>query len=357
MTTRSTPDWGPIRADYPGLENIAYLDTSSCGLVARGTVDEATAEQDRLMREGSARLGHWYGNGRKDVAHVVAAHIGGDDAGTALLQSFTSGMSRLAPMLRHRRKVLLVSGDYPTLLAPFGWNESNVVMMDPAPDGTIPMDLLAEMIGRERPQLVAISHVQWQTGFTADLDAFTELCRAHGAWSLVDATQSWCSAPIDLRRTPIDILGASGYKWPLAGFGNGFFHLSVAVRSELRERNGYGPVAALSEGHLDPVALVRLNDAVQRSTAIGVEAVAERVHQLCDLAVRRLQETGVRILNGVDPKIRAGIIMMEGGEERLAKLRNAGVQAQLRGAGIRIGIHFYNNEEDVERLVEAVHRK
>lgn len=357
MESRSTPDWNVIRANYPGLDNVTYLDTSSCGLIAGATMNEGNAEQERLMREGSARFGHWHGKGRRDVVNTVAAHIGGNVTGTALLQSFTSGMTRLAPMLKHRKKVLLVGGDYPTLHAPFQWNGFEVVMMDPAPDGTIPMDLLANAIERERPQLVAISHVQWQTGFMIDLNAFTEICRAHGAWSLVDATQSWCSALIDLRNTPIDILGSSGYKWPLAGFGNGFFHLSEAVRTELRERNGYEPIAALSEGHLDPIALVRLGDALQRSMSIGVDTIAQRVDELCDQAVQKLDQIGVHILNGTDPKSRAGIIMLEGGEERLANLRNAGVQAQLRGAGIRIGIHFYNNEEDVERLAEVLYRK
>ncbi len=354
MEASNTPDRKLIRSDYPGLENGTYLDTSSCGLIARSTAEAASIEQERLMREGSVRYGYWHVKGRAEVGSIVAAHIGGSTAGMALLQNFTGGMSRLAPMLKHRKKVLLVGGDYPTLHAPFKWNGFDIVTVDPATDGTIPMDLLEAAVEREKPQLVAISHVQWQTGFVIDLRALTELCRSIGAWSVVDATQSWCSAPIDLHNAPIDILGASGYKWPLAGFGNGFFHLSESVRAELTERNNFDPVAALSEGHLDPVALVRLSDALQRVTTFGSEAIMERVHHLCDHAVDQLHKAGIRIYSGTDPKTRAGIILFEGGEERLAKLKQAGVQAQLRGAGIRIGIHFYNNEEDVERLVEGV---
>ena len=210
METGNTPDWQTVRADYPGLEDVTYLDTSSCGLVSRSTAEAARAEQEQLMQAGSERYGYWHVKGRAKAARVVAAHIGGTVAGTSLLQSFTSGMTRLAPMLKHRKKVLLVRGDYPTLHAPFNWNGFEVVLVDPATDGTIPMDLLAAAIQHERPQLVAISHVQWQTGFRIDLQAFTQLCSAHGAWSLVDATQSWCSARIDLGTAPIDILGASG---------------------------------------------------------------------------------------------------------------------------------------------------
>ncbi len=353
MEASNTPNWNALRSEYPGLNGRTYVDTSSCGLIARPTEEAARVEQEKLMLKGSADFIPWLGKGRADVVSVVAAHIGGDNSGTALLQNFTGGMSRLALMLKHRRKVLLVEGNYPTLHAPFKWNSFEVVMVKLATDGTIPMDLLAAAIERERPQLVAISHVQWRTGFMIDLHSLTELCRAHGAWSVVDTTQSWCCAPLDLRQIPIDILGASGYKWPLAGFGNGFFHLSETVRAEQTERNGFHPIAALTEGHLDPVALVLLSDALKRSTTIGVDAVAQRVQHLCDLAVERMDRAGIRILNGTDPATRAGILIIEGDEKRLAKMRAAGVQAQLRGAGIRIGIHFYNNEEDVECLVKG----
>lgn len=306
------------------------------------------------MLDGSARSMHWHGKGRTDVVDLVARHVGGSASGTALLQNFTSGMSRLAPMMRHRKKVLLVDGDYPTLHGPFNWNRFDVIMVQPNTDGTIPLDLLSSAMERERPQLVAISHVQWTTGHLIDLQALTSLCHAHGAWSVVDATQSWCSVPLDLRHVPVDILGASGYKWPLAGFGNGFFHLSEAVQAELAERNGFDPIGALSEGHLDPITLVRLGDALERSLAIGIDAISERVQQLCGHAVDRLHSAGVHVLSGTDPATRGGILIIDGDEKRLAKMREVGVQAQLRGAGIRIGIHFYNNKEDVEQLAKAV---
>lgn len=354
METSTAPDWQTIRKDYPGLERSTYTDTSACGLIARSTEEAARLEQERLMLEGSVRFLHWHGKGTANLLDLVARHIGGNAAGTVLLQNFTSGMSRLAPMLKHRKKVLLVSGDYPTLHAPFTWNGFEIVLVKPAADGSIPMDLLAATMERERPQLVAISHVQWTTGYLIDLHALTELCHAHGAWSVLDITQSWCSMPIDLRRTPVDIVGSSGYKWPLAGFGNGFFHLSESVRTELNEKNGFAPIGALSEGHLDPVTLVRLSDALERSLTFGTEAVRQRVQQLCDLAVDQLQKAGVRVLNGTDPSTRGGILIIEGDDKRLAKMRDAGVQGQLRGAGIRVGIHFYNNEEDVERMVKGV---
>ncbi|MBS1568909.1 MAG: aminotransferase class V-fold PLP-dependent enzyme [Bacteroidetes bacterium] len=349
-------DWEKVRAEYPGLQGHTYLDTGSMGLMARSTVEAAHAEHERLAREGSTRGIYWMMEGLQGIAGEVATHIGGDAAGTVLFQSFTAGLSRIAPLLKHRPKVLLVGGDYPTLHGPFQWNGFDVVMVKPAADGSIPMDLLASALEKERPQLVGISHVQWGTGYTISLRALGELCRHHGAWSVVDITQSWCCVPMDLRTAPIDIIGGSGYKWPLGGFGNGFFHLAPQVRAELTERNGFDPVKALSEGHLDPVAHVRLRDGLKRHSALGAEAVWACVQQLTHYAAERLDAAGIRILNGRDAANRAGILIIEGGKERQAALAAAGIPVQLRGAGLRVGIHFYNNREEVERLVEVVQR-
>ncbi|HRN35533.1 MAG TPA: aminotransferase class V-fold PLP-dependent enzyme [Flavobacteriales bacterium] len=347
-------DWEKIRGNYPGLSGQTYLDTGSMGLMARSTVEAANAEHERLVQEGSTRGIHWMMEGLAQIAGEVAMHIGGDAKGTVLFQSFTAGLARIAPLLKHRPKVLLVGGDYPTLHGPFQWNGFEVVMLQPEADGSIPLARLEEAVKRERPQLVGISHVQWGTGHTIDLHAFGDLCRQYGAWSVVDITQSWCCVPIDLRSTPIDIIGGSGYKWPLAGFGNGFFHLGPEVRSELAEGKGFDPVKALAEGHLDPVAHVRLRDGLKRHAAIGAEVVWARVQELTAHAVQRLDAAGVRILNGSNARDRAGILIIEGGKERQALLKAANIPVQLRGAGLRLGIHFYNTEAEVERLVEVL---
>ncbi|MBS1545965.1 MAG: aminotransferase class V-fold PLP-dependent enzyme [Bacteroidetes bacterium] len=346
-------DWDRVREDYPGLTGQTYLDTGSMGLMARSTAEAATVEQERLIKEGSTRGIYWMMEGLSRIAGEVGAHLGGDAAGTVLFQSFTAGLSRIAPLMKHRPKVLLVGGDYPTLHGPFQWNGFDVVMVKPAADGSISMELLATAMEQERPQLVGISHVQWTTGHTIDLQAFGELCRRHGAWSVVDITQSWCCVPINLRTLPIDIIGGSGYKWPLGGFGNGFFHLAPEVRTELAEHHGFDAVKALSEGHLDPVAQVRLRDGLKRHATLGADAVWARVQQLTAYAVQVLDAAGVRILNGTDATTRAGILIIEGGKERQAALAAAGIPVQLRGAGLRVGIHFYNNEEEIGRFAEV----
>jgi selenocysteine lyase/cysteine desulfurase len=323
------------------------------GLMAQSTVDAAQREHERLMRKGSGRFLYWMTEGTAHVARQVAANIGGSEQGTALVQSFTVGLAQLAPLLRHRPKVLLIGHDYPTLHAPFAGPAFQRIVVQPEADGSISLDTLRSTLERERPQLLAISEVQWLTGFRIDLPAVTALCREFGVWSVVDITQSWCARPTDVQDAGIDIVGASGYKWPLAGFGNGFMHLSEAVRAEITERNGVDVTALLNAGHRDPIALTRLQDALERIATIGTQAIAEQLDALCSYAIARFDAAGIPVLNGRDPAQRAGILLLQGDEQRVKRLEQQGVKVAFRGAGIRVGIHLYNNEADVERLVEV----
>jgi selenocysteine lyase/cysteine desulfurase len=323
------------------------------GLIAESTVQAGDQEHQRLMRDGSTRIFQWMYGGNADVIRTVAASIGGAEQGTALAQCFTAGLAQLAPLLMHRPKVLLIGHDYPTLHAPFALPGFKRVVVAPEADGTISLDTVRDMMERERPQLLAISEVQWLTGFRIDLPAVTALCREFGVWSVVDITQSWCARPTDAQAAGIDIVGASGYKWPLAGFGNGFMHLSETVRAELHERNGVDVMALLNGGHRDPVALTRLQDALERVATIGPQAIAEHIDALCTYAIARFDAAGIPVLNGRDPDQRAGILLLQGDEQRVKRLEQQGVKVAYRGAGIRVGIHFYNNEADVDRLVQT----
>ncbi len=347
------PEHDRIRAAYPAFADLCYLDTSSMGLMAGCTVQAAQLEHERLMHEGSVRFFHWMFGGNTEVARTIAASINGTGPGTALVQNFTVGLAQLAPLLKHRPKVLLIGHDYPTLHAPFALPGSERVVVPPEADGTISLDTVRGAMERERPQLVAISAVQWLTGFRIDLYAVASLCRAFGAWSVVDITQSWCAVPLDVQAAGVDIVGASGYKWPLAGFGNGFMHLSEAVRAEMKERHGVDPIPMLNAGHRDPVALTRLQDALQRIAAIGPERIAAHVSALCTYAVDRFDAAGITVLHGRRADQRAGILVLQGDEAQVKHLEQHGVKVAFRSAGVRVGIHFYNTTADMDRLVEG----
>jgi len=352
--TNTEPDWADVRKAYPAAVNSTYLNTPSAGAMANGTAEAAFNEQVLLMSEGASRFMQWMDHGRAEVLQVVAENLGTVIDQVALVPNFSKGAALLAPFLAHRPKVLVVNGDYPSLLAPFEHPPFQRVVIDPLPDGSIPLELLESAITRERPDIVAISHVQWSTGFAIDLKAVAELCRRYNALSFFDATQSWCCLPIDVVAMGIDVVGASGYKWALAGFGNGFLYVSERTRAEVQQRSGRKLMGQLMLGHDDPVAFIRLKDALQRHAVLGPTAIRDRVHALCALTMEELDRIGIPVVNGRNVDGRSGFMIIAGGEERLRVMHEAEVHAARRGSGIRIGLHFYNSVEDIHALVGAL---
>jgi len=83
-----------------------------------------------------------------------------------------------------------------------------------------------------------MSHVQWLSGFKADLEKLGAFCRERGIFTLIDGTQFIGTGPIDLAALQVDAYGASGYKWLLAGFGNGFLYTAPHFFNELDIRIG-----------------------------------------------------------------------------------------------------------------------
>ncbi len=101
-------------------------------------------------------------------------------------------------------------------------------------DGTGRVDPAAiERLFRTETRLVAVSHASNVTGALQPLDAIGELARAQGARLLVDAAQSAGHVPIDLERSPIDLLATSGHKGLLGPLGTGFLYLAPGLDSEL----------------------------------------------------------------------------------------------------------------------------
>lgn len=346
--------WDQLRNEYPALRSCTYVNTPTCGAMARSSVETAAAEQERLMVEGAPRFMNWLDAGKAEVRTTIAENLGTNIENVALVPGFSKGMGLLAPFLVQRPKVLMLKGDYPTLLAPFKRSPFHPVIIEPLADGTVPMQLIEAAIVREKPDIVAISHVQWSSGYAIDVRAVAELCREHDALSVLDATQSWCCVPLDATTIDVDVIGASGYKWPLAGFGNGFMFVSDILRAEIKKMQNLDVVDQLMLGHTDPVSFYRLNDALLRYKQIGPQEIAERVHTLCTYALEQLDAIKIPVLNGRDRAHRAGILIIEGDRSRLEKLEARNVQAVLRGSGIRVGLHFYNNKEDIGRLADAL---
>ncbi len=86
---------------------------------------------------------------------------------------------------------------------------------------------------RKETRLVALVHASNVTGAIQPIDEVGEMARAHGAFFLVDAAQSAGHVPIDVSRSPVDLLAAPGHKGFLGPLGTGILYVGPGVEEQL----------------------------------------------------------------------------------------------------------------------------
>lgn len=226
--------------------------------------------------------------------------------------------------------------------------------------------------------LVALPQAHWTDGTLFDLEAVGRRAREVGAVFVVDGTQTVGAHPFDLGAIRPDALICAGYKWLLGPYGLGVAWLGERFRDAepLEEtwlgregsedfaglvdyRDAYRPGAdRLDMGERSQFLLgPMLAEALELLEAWGVEAVAARCRELTDRAARGARAAGWRAepSEGRCANI-VGLGAPDGRDPAAVgrRLEERGVHVSLRGDAIRVSPHVYNDESDVDALLEAL---
>jgi selenocysteine lyase/cysteine desulfurase len=219
---------------------------------------------------------------------------------------------------------------------------------------------------------VALSLVDFRTGFLADLDGIRQVIGDR--LLIVDATQA--IGVVDAPWHVADVVIAAGYKWPRAGWGTGFLALNeralehlTPVWSGFAGDDGEGmaldairPPAASAGKFLvsnpDPIAQARLAAALEEMAEVGVAALnaalAEKVSRVIDVA----DEFAVPVVSPRAENERAGIVVLQPAADQLtplvASLHNHGVTVTARGGSVRVSPHVSTDEESFTMLRSAL---
>lgn len=362
-------NWTQIRAQYPALSQRTYLNTAACGLVSQATWTQVQAFWQDLLQNGGLHRMDWEKQ-IEDIRQLLADSIAVPAQQLALLPNFTVGLNYAAQLLQPTQSVLLVEGEYSSVTLPWKLMGYPCHTLPLETNGAIPIEKLAEALEQTQAQILAISHVQWHTGYRIPLDQLSQLCRNRGVTLVVDATQSWGMVPINLQETPVDIFVSSGYKWPTAGFGSAIMYLSEKI---WREGNlpviGQGstflmeagqvastetlPPAGMEAGHRDYAGLIALGHGWRELEQIGLDQIETRILGLVEYLHQQAAKVGWEVLSDYAPAHRSGILSLAGEAAWVDRFAERGVDISFREGRLRVSIHFYNEESDIDRLMEV----
>ena len=243
-------------------------------------------------------------------------------------------------------------------------------------------------------RMILLSSVQWNTGFRADLAAFSDLARRRNLILVVDAIQQLGAVPIDVQATPVDFLVCGGHKWLNAPVGRGFLYVHPRqVETLTPPAWGYLNIRTPPEGWAEYFATpsipavrpyefsprarrfevggtgnypgnIVLTAAIELLLQASPTAIAQHVQGLRRRLIDMMQSAGAELVSPDGENDWSGIVTFTLGKGRdrdsacLQELRRQGILISQRYTaglgGLRVSVHLFNNEEDLDRLVEAV---
>ncbi len=218
--------------------------------------------------------------------------------------------------------------------------------------------------------IVAISHVQWTSGYLLDLQRISDVCKANGVLFFVDATQSMGAQSIDLSQVHIDVFAASNYKWMNAGFGTGVLSIKssflqrylpvVAGNNSYRMIDGlmqYRPsILSYEPGHPNMFGLTVLRAAIQHKMEMGVENITRHNAALMDMLLKGLHNLPVNPVGKLTMENRAAFVLLKDENGLGDWLKQHGIIVTQRNGLLRISTHYYNTEGDVMTFIECINK-
>ena len=348
-----------------------YLNTASCGLVAPATLAAANRLYASFESNSGTRSEEWRINDEGRIRQTIASFIGARVNNVAMVPNFSWAMNGIIQSLKGTERVLLYKRDYPSFIEPFRINHFDITWVD-APDGFhMQMDIVRDAICNNRVDIVALSHVQWSSGYKIDLKEVGDLCKAHGVVFMVDATQSMGANVIDLAELNIDVFAASNYKWMNAGFGTGVLYVADAFLAKyppvVGGHNsykmvdgvmGYTPSAQSYEpGHPNMFGLTVLESAINYKNELGVAGIEQHNNELAAMLLGGMQGLPVKLLGDLTMRSRSAIIYLIDEDGLGDWIKQHNIVVTQRNGFLRVSMHFYNTIEEVQALVGCLKRK
>ncbi len=207
-----------FRRLFPSLSRVVYLNTPGCAPGAR-PVTRALHRALEDWESGSFSTLSWERDALKTRA-LFARLIGAEEGLVALLSSASEGAATVARSLPPG-KVVVGEREFRSNLFPWPSlkGEGREVVVVPVTDsGEVPTEALLDAVD-DRTALVAISSVQFASGFRARLAEVTERTKETGARLFLDATQHVGALRFDVGEILPDYAVAHGYKWLLCPRG------------------------------------------------------------------------------------------------------------------------------------------
>jgi len=380
--TPAEPDeafWGEVRARFLVPRDLAFLNAANL-CPASLPVVEALEKNTRLYEASpSPDVRSELMKGREAARTLLAAALRVTPDEIVITRNTSEGNNFVSSGLDLKAgdEVIVWADNHPTNLnawrvkaARFGFTVVTVpaVASHPGADGFVAHFTKAFS---PRTKLVAITHVNSNSG---DLLPVAEICRVareRGALSLVDGAQAFGVLDLDLGAMKPDFYTGSMHKWPCGPKETGMLYVNRAVHDRIHPSvvGVYAGEVGISRkleatGQRDDVRIAAIAEALKFQSEIGRPVIERRSRALAQALMAGLKKLpGVKLWTDPDPAHSAAIVIFQPGsldvdklgavlttKDRIIGTTRTGAQAP----GLRLSPHFYNTMDEMDRTVNTI---
>lgn len=381
-----------LKDEFPVARGRIYFDAAVMGLLPGSTmrvVEEYTEDLVAHLRTETPSEGgleKWAGK-RSSSKRLFAEVIGATEEEVACVPNCTTGVNTIFSMIPVKAGANIVTTD---LEFPMGAVVVNHQRRRGAEtrfikgrNGVVETGDFEKAVDDDTA-IVYLDHAAWFNGLLFDLKAISDVAHDHGAYFVVDATQSFGVLDWDIDRSGVDFAATSTYKWLLGGYWNmsaGFLYLNKEhvdrfqpeyVGGSTMERNplpdsaeGYAqyefrPRKGIERFEIFPraeLSYVAVENSMRVLLDHGMENIERQVKKLDTLLVDGLLGSGFELQTPVEEDRRIFVnVKLPNPAEAVKKLSGYGVSVSVRVGGVRISPHFYNTEAEVETFLGYVNK-
>jgi cysteine desulfurase / selenocysteine lyase len=307
----------------------------------------------------------------------AAEMIGCEAADLSFALNTSEGLNILAAGLdwKHGDHIVLVDQEFPANIYPFlNLRRHGVdVSLVSQRDGSVSIEDI-ERAMTPRTRLVAVSWVQFLSGYVIDLSRLKAMCEYRGALLSVDAIQGIGAIRLDVRTTPVDFLSAGVQKWQMGPQGVGIVYTAPHLRAMLNQavvgwinvKNAWDffdykldlldDARRYESGTYNSIGITGYHGALKLFREVGHDRVEELVRANAAHAWQRAKDMGFELITPGEPSRRAGIVTfrLPDADRVQQQLLQRGITVSARVGHIRVSPHFYNTTSEIDTCFEAI---
>src|SRR5215216_4054378 len=368
-----------IRSLFPVTEKFIYFNHAAVSPLSTRVRDRMAALVGDVTENGSVNYAAWlsaYEETRASAARLVNARA----HEIAFMRNTSDAISAVANGINWREGDTVVgcNVEFPSNVYPWmRLAEERGIRLKQAPerDGRIDVDELLSFVD-DRTRVVAISWVQFASGFRADLARIGRFCRERNIIFVVDAIQGLGGLKLDVVRDSVDAFAADAHKYLLGPEGIALLYVSDRVIRSIKPTTvGWTSVKNYEQhldykldyregalrfecGTLNTAGVYGLGAAIDLFLEVGPERVEEYLLSLSDYLAERLNAKGYKVVSSRRKGETSGIVTCTHDRHSPGSLYHSLLSKNIitapRAKRLRISPHFYNTREEVDRLIDAL---